>query len=143
MNSTKPLTVTEVNELGGAIQELVALNSKSIIEKDDAARKRALTAFIQEKMTLHCQEFISAWFVLEQEYKPFLAAQATVMGNVFLIIQRRQQIQDAAKQQTETTKCECADPASCPCKSDQCECTQAAQPTPANVVQLNTTTTAK
>jgi hypothetical protein len=124
MNTTKPLTDTEANEIGGAIQELVTLATKTIIEKDDAARKRALTSYLQEKMVLHCREFLSAWFVLEKEYKPFLSAQANVMGNVFQIIQTRARImqdqEDNAKQPTADTSPDAA-------------------PAPANVVQLNVT----
>jgi len=98
MNDTKPLTGAEANEIGGAIQELVTLTTKTIIEKDDAARKRALSGFIQEKLMLHCQELLSAWFVVEREYKPFLSAQASVMGNVFRIIETRNQIAKAQEQ---------------------------------------------
>lgn len=86
---TKPLTVAEATEIGGAINDLVALETKSIVEKDDAAKKRATTAYLQAKLMQYSQEFLAAWFTLEQEYKPFLFSQATVMNNVLAICARR------------------------------------------------------
>jgi hypothetical protein len=99
-NTHQPLTVDEANKLGGAMHDLAILSGKAIVEKDDAAKKRALLSYLQDSLLLHAEEFLAAWFTMEQEYKPMLQAQATVMGHVLTIIQRRQQIQVA--QQTAT-----------------------------------------
>jgi hypothetical protein len=98
-NTHQPLTVDEANKLGGAVHDLSVLATKKIFEKDDASRKRALLTYLQDGLLLHAEEFLAAWFTMEQEYKPMLQAQATVMGHVLTIINRRQQIQDAAQQQ--------------------------------------------
>src|ERR1035437_10338671 len=115
------LTLAEANEIGGAIHQLTELNTKSIVEKDDAATKRALTTFIQNKLLLHAEEFLIAWFTLKQEYEPYLSAQASMLGNVMLIIQRRQQIMEQQAQQPKA-----AEPG-----------VAAAEAEPANVIQLN------
>jgi hypothetical protein len=111
MTSQKALTVTEASEIGGAIHDLMQLNTKALVEKDDASRKRALTSFLQDKMVLHSQEFLAAWFTMKQEYEPLLSAQATMLGNVILIIQRRQQIMEARAQQQEPEPVTAADTA--------------------------------
>jgi hypothetical protein len=99
MTQQARLTVTEANEIGGAIHDLDQLETKSIKEKDDAAKGRALHSFLQDKMVLHSMEFLSAWFTLEQEYKPYLSSQASMLGNVLTIVQRRQQIMEAQAKQ--------------------------------------------
>ena len=101
-NTNTPLTVKEANEIGGAIQELSQLAQKAIVEKDDAAKRNALTSFVQDKLLLHAVEFLAAWFTMEQEYKPIIQAQATMFGHVLTIIQRREQIQQAQQQQQQT-----------------------------------------
>ena len=98
MKHNTPLNLDEANKLGGAVHELALLAEKQIVEKDDAAKKRALQSYLQDNLMLHCEELLAAWFTMEQEYKPMLQAQATVMGHVLTIIQRRQQIQEAAAQ---------------------------------------------
>lgn len=121
------LTLAKANELGGAIADLAILSQKVIKEKDDAAKQRALTSYIGETLMQHCNELLSRWFVVEQEYAPLLASQATFMGNCLTILQRRNAIQEAQAKQT--------DPAACPCTGKNCECVQA--PAPAeNVVTL-------
>jgi hypothetical protein len=90
MNQVQPLTITEANELGGAMHDLAQLNTKSIIEKDDAARKRTLANFISTKMLEHSQELLARWFTVEMEYKPFLRSAAAIFGNVFNILQSQQ-----------------------------------------------------
>lgn len=135
MTQQQRLTETEANEIGGAIHDLMQLDTKAIMEKDDAAKKRALVSFLQDKLVLHATEFLAAWFTMKHEYEPYLSAQASMLGNVMLIIQRRQQIQEARETAPAKTACECADPAKCPCDGPGCECTQAQ---PGNVVQLVT-----
>ena len=121
------LTVAEANEIGGAIHQLTELNTKSIVEKDDAATKRALITFIQNNLLLHSEEFLAAWFTMKQEYEPYLMAQASMLGNVMTIITRRQQIMTAQAE----AKAEVAKPA------EQTEGVSAAEAEPANVIHLN------
>jgi hypothetical protein len=124
------LTVAEANEIGGAIQQLTQLNTKSIVEKDDAATKRALAAFLQTKLLLRAEEFLAAWFTMKQEYEPYLVAQASMFGNVMTIIQRRQQIMaEQAQAQSKQPAGDSVTPEAAP------EPAHAAEP--ANVIQLN------
>jgi|ERR1035437_3937282 hypothetical protein len=133
------LTLAEANEIGGAIHQLTELNTKSIVEKDDAATKRALTTFIQNKLLLHAEEFLMAWFTLKQEYEPYLSAQASMLGNVMMIIQRRQQIMEAqAKAQAEVAK-PAEQPEGGTSKEQAPGYFEKSEPKqePANVIQLN------
>jgi len=91
------LTLTKANELGGAIQELAELSQKSIIQSDDAAKKRVLTSFIQDNLMAHAGELLASWFTLEQEYKPMIQAEATRLGHCLSILQRRDQLLQQAQ----------------------------------------------
>ena len=101
MNNTTanntPLTLKEANEIGGMIQELAQLSEKKIFETDDAAKKRAYITFLQDKLLLHANELLAAWFTMEQEYKPLLQSQATTIGHVLTILQRRNDLLQAAQ----------------------------------------------
>jgi len=101
MNNTTanntPLTLKEANEIGGTIHELAQLSEKKIFETDDAAKKRAYVTFLQDKLLLHANELLAAWFTMEQEYKPLLQSQATTIGHVLTILQRRADLLQAAQ----------------------------------------------
>jgi hypothetical protein len=101
MNNTTanntPLTLKEANEIGGTIHELAQLSEKKIFETDDAAKKRAYITFLQDKLLLHANELLAAWFTMEQEYKPLLQSQATTIGHVLTILQRRNDLLQAAQ----------------------------------------------
>ena len=131
------LTLAEANAIGGAIHQLTELNTKSIVEKDDAATRRALVTFIQNNLLLHSEEFLAAWFTMKQEYEPYLMAQASMLGNVMTIIQRRQQIMEQQAQQpkaAEQSEGGCTGPG-CPCGAVEGPTEVATEP--ANVIQLN------
>jgi hypothetical protein len=119
--TTAPLTLKEANEIGGTIHELAQLSEKKIFETDDAAKKRAYVTFLQDKLLLHANELLAAWFTMEQEYKPLLQSQATTIGHVLTILQRRNDLLQAAQK-----------PAPAP------ESEAPAAPTPDNVVELVT-----
>jgi hypothetical protein len=135
------LTIAEANEIGGVLQQLTQLNTKSIVEKDDAATKRALAHFLQTKLLLHAEEFLAAWFTLKQEYEPYLMAQASMLGNVMLVIQRRQQIMEAQAQAKAPATAEARIKGNCDAVIKESEDTPPAAPEPAqepaNVIQLN------
>lgn len=95
MTKETPLTEAEASEIGGAIHDLAELKGKIIHGKDDTTKIQALLNFLGDKLTAHAIEFLSAWFTMKHEYEPFLSSQASVMGNVLLILQRRQQVMDA------------------------------------------------
>ena len=120
------LTEKEANEIGGAIHDLDQLDAKMIVEKDDAARAQALSSFLRDKMVLHATEFLAAWFTMKHEYEPYLSAQASMLGNVMLVIQNRQRYQEAQQAQQEAAA-EAAAPAE----------TSAKQAEPDNVVPIN------
>src|ERR1035437_601851 len=120
------LTLAEANAIGGAIHQLTELNTKSIVEKDDANTKRALITFLQNNLLLHSEEFLAAWFTMKQEYEPYLMAQASMLGNVMTIITRRQQIMEAQTKQPQQ-----------PQQPAGGTSTEAPAQEPANVIQLN------
>jgi len=91
----QPLTQKVANEIGGAMQELAGLSTKSIVEADDAARKRALTSFLSSQLLAHAGELLACWFTIEQEYKPMLQSQATTLSHVLTILERRNAILQA------------------------------------------------
>jgi hypothetical protein len=94
MNNT-PLTLKEANEIGGAMQQLVEHLAITPTTSNSEQKALVLTAFVKDKLLLHAGELLAAWFTMDQEYKPMIQAQATMMGHCLSILQRREQLQKA------------------------------------------------
>jgi len=121
------LTVQLVTALGGAAYDLRVLNSKTIVEKDDDAKRTALRSFVAKTMTEHVDEFVTAWFALENEYRPLLRSVATLLEHSTAILARKQEIiaaQQKAQQPVETNPSGCGEEGGC----------SAGEPGPDNVV---------
>lgn len=81
-DSNKPLTMSGVNSLGGALHRLHELKAQSVLTPNLEAEVRGLIEFLSAGLIEHASELIACWVAVKTEYEPALNLLATMSNRV-------------------------------------------------------------
>lgn len=79
---SKPLTLQEVNQLGGALHRLYELKQQSVLTPTLEAEVRGLIEFLSAGLIEHGSELIGCFIAVKTEYEPALNLLATISNRV-------------------------------------------------------------
>lgn len=82
---SKPLTMSGVNQLGGALHRLHELRQQTVQTPTLEAEVRGLIEFLSGSLIEHASELIGCWVAVKTEYEPALNLLATMSNRVINI----------------------------------------------------------
>lgn len=97
--NNKPLTMSGVNSLGGALHRLHELKAQSVLTPTLEAEVRGLIEFLSAGLIEHADELIACWVIMHTEYQPILNLLASV-GSRVSGIQAQREIRSAKANET-------------------------------------------
>lgn len=76
------------HQLGGALDRIKELSSKTIIVKEEENELNAQRAFVATELPKHANELLASWFTIKNEYGPLISALSNVVVRVGNTISR-------------------------------------------------------